>query len=45
MCAVKSDDNEAVEDIGMFKKVLNSITIEPFLICWLLPFAFTIGKF
>lgn len=42
------DKENVVESVGILdkvKKVVNSITIEPFIICWLIPYFFTSGKF
>jgi hypothetical protein len=39
-----NQDDNPTENIGLFKRIINSITIEPFVICWLLPFVFSDGK-
>jgi PCFT/HCP family folate transporter-like MFS transporter 1/3 len=36
-----SDDEQQKSCTSMVRKVLNNITVEPLVICWLLPFAMT----
>jgi hypothetical protein len=40
----KNEASKPVEKINFFKNFLNSITIEPFVICWMIPFVFTSGR-